>query len=341
MEATAPETYESEVLDHLGLVAGMYDELQIGTRIDEHIAQDFEEREVSIGQAVKAMVLNGLGFVQQSLYLTPQFFKARPTERLIGEGIRPEHLNDDTLGRALDSLYDYGVTELFRDLAGHGAAQIGLAPRFAHLDATSFLAHGAYNSEGESGDGVIQVRKGYSRDQRPDLNQVVLNLMVEHKAGLPMLMEPLSGNASDQGSFPELIDRHIDHLRSAHGFDYVVADSSLYSSSHVEDLDRNGVKFITRVPSTLSEAEQAIQQTDPADLEPLTEGYRTRTHASEYGGVEQRWLVIHSEAAKARAKENAANQCDREHKEEKRAFRELLVRKFSCREDAKKALSTS
>jgi len=122
MEATtAPETYESEVLDHLGLVAGMYDELQIGDRIDEHIAQDFEGREVSIGQAVKTMVINGLGFVQQSLYLTPQFFDSRPTERLIGEGTRPEHLNDDTLGRALDSLYDYGVTELFRDLSAHAS----------------------------------------------------------------------------------------------------------------------------------------------------------------------------------------------------------------------------
>jgi transposase len=340
MEATtAPETYESEVLDHLGLVAGMYDELRIGDRIDGHIAQDFEEREVSVGQAVKAMVINGLGFVQQALYLTPQFFKARPTERLVGEGIRPEHLNDDTLGRALDSLYDYGVTELFRDLAAHGAAQIGLAPRFAHLDATSFLAHGEYDSEREGGDGVIQVRKGYSRDRRPDLNQVVLNLMVEHKAGLPMLMEPLSGNASDQSSFPELIDRHIDQLQNAYGFDYVVADSSLYSASHVEDLDNSGVKFITRVPGTLSEAKEIVRETDPAALEPLTEGYEAREHISEYGGVEQRWLVVHSEAAEARAKESAVNRRDREHKEEKRKFRELLAREFSCREDAKKALS--
>ncbi|MFB6232280.1 MAG: IS1634 family transposase [Salinibacter sp.] len=285
------------------------------------------------------MVLNGLGFVQQALYLTPQFFKARPTERLIGEGIRPEHLNDDTLGRALDSLYDYGVTELFRDLAAHGAAQLGLASRFAHLDATSFLAHGEYNSERETEDGVVQIRKGYSRDHRPDLNQVVLNLMVEHKAGLPMLMEPLSGNASDQGSFPELIDQHIDHLQNAHGFDYVVADSSLYSASHVEDLDRNGVKFITRVPLAISEAEEVVQETDPAALEPLTEGYEAREHISEYGGVRQRWLVVHSEAAEARAKESAANRRDREHKEEKREFRELLAREFSCREDAKKALS--
>jgi len=58
---TAPPTYESEILDHLGLVAGMYDELEIGERIDSCIAQDLDQREVSVGQAVKAMVLNGLG----------------------------------------------------------------------------------------------------------------------------------------------------------------------------------------------------------------------------------------------------------------------------------------
>jgi transposase len=285
------------------------------------------------------MEINGLGFAYRSLYLTPQFLDSRPTERLIGEGIRSEHLNDDTLGRALDSLYDHGVTELFWDLAAHGATQLGLAPRFAHLDATSFLAHGEYNSERETEDGVVHVRKGYSRDHRPDLNQVVLNLMVEHKAGLPMLMEPLSGNASDQGSFPELIDQHLGHLQNAHGFDYVVARSSLYSSSHVEDLGRNGVKFITRVPLVISQAQEVVQNTDPAALEPLTEGYETREHVSEYGNARQRWLVVYSEAAEARAKESAANRRDREHKEEKREFRGLLPREFSCREDVEKALS--
>ena len=77
------ELPESKVLDHLGLVAGMFDELEIGERIDEHIAQDLEEREISVGQAVKALVLNGFGFVQQRLYLTPQFFERVPTKRLI------------------------------------------------------------------------------------------------------------------------------------------------------------------------------------------------------------------------------------------------------------------
>jgi hypothetical protein len=185
------ELPESKVLDHLGLVAGMFEELEIGDRIDEHIAQDFEEREVSIGQAVKAMVLNGFGFVQQRLYLTPQFFERVPTERLIGEGVQPEHLNHGVLGRALDDLFEYGMTELFRDLAAHAAKKLGLGSRFAHLDATSFSFHGEYDSETGSNepseDGVICIQQGYSRDNRPDLDQAVLDMdaQAEGRASSP------------------------------------------------------------------------------------------------------------------------------------------------------------
>lgn len=139
--------YQSKILDHLGLVATMYDELEIGQQIDQAITQDFDERIVSLGQAVKAMVLNGLGFVNQRLYLVPAFFETKPTERLIGPGIRPEHLHDDTLGRALDALYDYGVSALFRDIAAHAAARLGLTTRFGHTDTTSFHLHGQYNSD--------------------------------------------------------------------------------------------------------------------------------------------------------------------------------------------------
>lgn len=336
------ESCESKELDHLGLVAGMYEELEIGKRIDEHIAQDFEQRKVSVGQAVKALVLNGLGFVRQSLYLTPQFFETRPTERLIGEGIEPEHLHDDTLGGALDSLYEYGVTELFRDVSAHAIERLGLTSRFAHLDATSFSFHGEYESEEDSNesseDGVISVQQGYSRDRRPDLNQVVLDLMVEHQAGLPVLMEPLSGNSSDQGSFPELIDRHLSHLQRAHGFDYVVADSALYSADHIGDLDEAGTKFITRVPGTIEEARQALEEADLEAMKSLADGYRATALHSEYGDVRQRWLLIWSEEAEKRAIDQAAKQLEREHTEEKKAFRELKQQEFACREDAEKAL---
>ena len=88
--------YSSKLLKHLGLVAGMCDELGIGELVDRLIVQDEEKRLVSVGQAVKAMVLNGLGFVNRALYLTP-LFQDKPVERLIGEGIEAEQLNDDML----------------------------------------------------------------------------------------------------------------------------------------------------------------------------------------------------------------------------------------------------
>jgi transposase len=96
--------YRSQVLDHLGLVAGMFDELGIGDVIDQTTQQNPEIRDLTAGEAVKAMVLNGLGFINQALYLVSRFFHNQPTSRLVSPRVRPAQLNDDTLGRALERI---------------------------------------------------------------------------------------------------------------------------------------------------------------------------------------------------------------------------------------------
>jgi hypothetical protein len=63
--------YHSPVLDHLGLVAGMVDELSIGDIIDHATPQNPELRDLTVGEAVNAMGLNGLGCINQALYLGP------------------------------------------------------------------------------------------------------------------------------------------------------------------------------------------------------------------------------------------------------------------------------
>ncbi len=331
--------YESKTLDHLGLVAAMVDELELVQQIDQVISQDFEQRVVSIGQAVKAMVLNGLGFANQRLYLVPQFFHSKPTERLIGPGIKAEHLNDDTLGRALDALYDYGVTELFSEIAAHAASRLGLTSRFIHLDSTSFHVDGRYNSEAGAEEGVIHVRQGYSRDHRPELNQVVLEMMVEQQAGLPILMKPLSGNSSDQGDFPKLIEAHMESLQLTHGVNYVVSDCALYSAGHIKALDDRRTRFVTRVPETIKEAQHVVSETDLNAMEPLVEGYRYSEVHSEYGSVAQRWLVIHSKAAQERARKSVNKQFLRQSEKEAKALEKLMRQAFSCQADALQALA--
>ena len=92
-----------ENLDHKGLVAGLIDDLGIVQKINELVGEQPGEI-VSLGQVVKAMIINGLGLVSAPLYLFSKFFEGKAIEHLLGSGIQASHLNDDRLGRVLDKL---------------------------------------------------------------------------------------------------------------------------------------------------------------------------------------------------------------------------------------------
>jgi transposase len=264
---------------------------------------------VTTGHAVKAMVLNGLGFINQQRYLVPHFFQNKPISRLIAPGIQASHLNDDTLGRALDTLYAVGVTELYSLIAATAAKRLGLTPMFTHLDSTSFHVDGRSNNDEEPGEHVLHITRGYSRDQRPDRNQVRLDLIVEHQAGIPVLMKPLNGNRSDTHDFGQLITDHMAQWQLTYGTTFLGADSALYSAENLQKLAETRLKWITRVPATLREAQAVLAQADPQTMAPLTEGYRYHVVPSSYGGVEQRWVLSHSGGPVAYGQKTAVGVC--------------------------------
>jgi transposase len=128
-----------ENIDHLGIVAGIIDEMDLVECINNNVGTHSKEI-VSPGQVVKAMILNGLGFVSAPLYLFEQFFVGKATEHLLGEGIKPEHLNDDRLGRVLDLLHEAGLSQVFLSVALQAAQQYELSSNCVHLDASSFYS---------------------------------------------------------------------------------------------------------------------------------------------------------------------------------------------------------
>lgn len=105
----------SKQIEHLGIVAELMKEINLKEKIDNIIPM--ERADVSMGQRVGAMLLNCLGFANRTLYLSPEFFKKRPVEKLLGENVTAEKLNDDCLGRALDKIHDYGETKFFSSVA--------------------------------------------------------------------------------------------------------------------------------------------------------------------------------------------------------------------------------
>jgi transposase len=111
LEGICMDNYKQKIIQHLGIVAGICDEIELKKTIDGEIGKP--KRKVTVGQAVQSIILNALVFSGRALYLHPDYYRKRPVERLVGEGLEPEDLNDDSLGSALDALYEYGVTELF------------------------------------------------------------------------------------------------------------------------------------------------------------------------------------------------------------------------------------
>jgi transposase len=119
------------------------------------------------------------------------------------------------------------VTERYRLIAATAAERLGLAPRLSHLDRTSFHVDGRDNSDEAPEAQVVHSTRGYSRDHRPDVNQVMLELMVEHQAGIPILMKPLSGHSSDAQAFGEAVRTQMQPRQTTYGMTSLVADGAL------------------------------------------------------------------------------------------------------------------
>jgi len=178
MEKTAATTaYATERLDHLGIVAGVCQEIGLAEFLDAQAAGS--RQKISVGTATVAMVLNGLGFSNRRLYLVSQFFENKPLERLLGvPGIEAADLNDDCLGRTLDWLYAHDVTPLFAGIALRARRAFGIEASRVPVDTTSFSVSGNYEAAAAAGDeeseeanAMLAVTYGYSREHRADLKQ--------------------------------------------------------------------------------------------------------------------------------------------------------------------------
>jgi transposase len=112
------DVVQVETLDHLGIVAGLVDKLKLVQRIDARVPiSKTHGAIVTHGQSIKAMIINGLGFTQNPIYLSPTFFEGKDVCALVGERIEAQHLNDDVHGRTFDATYEYGITALLAEMA--------------------------------------------------------------------------------------------------------------------------------------------------------------------------------------------------------------------------------
>lgn len=94
---------QGQALEHLGIVASVINRLKLVDKIDSRIPVSKEKgAKTTMGQrvaAMAAMILNGLGFTDDRLYLFSEFLKNKSIERLLGKGLSASDFNDDATGR--------------------------------------------------------------------------------------------------------------------------------------------------------------------------------------------------------------------------------------------------
>ena len=326
-----------ENLDHLGLIAGVIDELGLVELLDE-LFPPHRDNQITTGQVVKAMILNCLGFLSAPLYLFSQFFESKPVAHLLGEGIEASHLNDDRIARVLDQLWTFGLSSLFVRLAMTAVSKFDVNVSQTHLDSSSFSVHGQYlidPSESEASDPVaIEVRRGYSRDHRSDLKQFVANLCCARDGGVPLFLEMASGNQSDRQEFGRLMQDFHQHWDVETLF---VVDAAFYGEPNLNRVE--SLRWISRVPLTIIEAQALIHQ-DTTQLQAVNcplKDYKLWEIHSTYGGVEQRWILVESQTRKAQASVWEKD-LKRIETDLKRRAKHLQKQVFACRPDALEAL---
>jgi transposase len=322
----------STQIDHLGLVAGVFDRLGIGEVIDSHLPKS-RHHKVPHSGATKAMILNGLGYVGQRLYLFPEYYEKVPVSRLIGGDIQASDLNDDVLGATLDAIYNYGPTELFNEIVLEIMNHEDLGSQLLHADTTSFSVHGEYErDDADEERKSIEITLGHSKDGRMDLNQFVLS-MVSNQHGIPLFVQAQSGNSSDKKTILQAIQRVKEGLDFKDS-SYFVADSAIYSEENLKHLGQS-TSWITRVPATIGEVKELLD----ADIETTLcqdDRYSCHVTCSSYGGVEQRWVVYKSRPMQERMEKSFSKKLDKDTKSAQLDLNRLRRREFACEADARK-----
>src|SRR5262245_20178449 len=341
-----PPAIEVFPVHHLPILKAYADQLGLVSLINHYVPT---EMEVDAGTVVLALVLDTLSG-RSPLYRVEEFFAQQDTALLLGKTVPPQALNDDTAGRVLDRLYDFGTMRLFTACAVRAAMRFALERRYVHFDTTSHSVWGAYQFA-ETQDLPFQVTYGYSKDKRPDLKQFVLSTLCVDRA-VPIWGKPEDGNASDKTLNTTLLSE-IAQLLAQYGVQpgaYIyIADAALVTEDRLAAL--RDTLFITRLPATYSECGRVIAeavaanhweevgvlaQTPPTKHRPGTFYKVAEARVTLYGKT-YRAVVVHSSSQDQRRQQRLERELQASYATLEATVHAAARQEYFCQADAEAA----
>ena len=203
-----------------------------------------------------ALALKSSGYAEVLLALIKNILVERNALYAVGEWaalydaglVASGKIGDDRLGRALDRLFAADRATLQTRIILAVMSGFDLKMERIHNDTTSVMVRGAYNDQDPK---AIQLKNGHSKENRPDLKQLVYSLCVTSDGAVPVHFKAYDGNQTDDGIHLETWSR-LRTLLQHPRFIYV-ADCKLCTEKNLRTIDSERGFFVTVVPKTRSE----------------------------------------------------------------------------------------
>jgi transposase len=216
-----------------------------------------------------------------------------------------DRLNDDRVGRALDSLFDAGYASLVLAVTRHVLKEFDLKLDQLHNDSTTLTFMGAYRGafrgRTKRGKETLAIVFGKNKDHRPDLKQLLLVLTVSEDGGVPVHFTVLDGNTTDDQTHRQTWD-FLFGLRGSPDFIYV-ADCKLASKDNMQYITARGGTFVTVLPRSRAEDDAFRARVDRGVLERIQWNEIHRKVEKIAGGGEKIVDIVSVEAKEVQTAE--------------------------------------
>ena len=242
---------------------GCYLGLELWKRLqlDDFFAQamDGDSADVAWSRIAALLAINRLCAPGSELAIEQRWYPGTALDDLLG--IEEGKINDTRLYRCLDRILPH-KTRLERHLKERYGALFGAEFDVLLYDLTSTYVEGAAEKN-------PMMRRGYSRDHRPDCEQMVIALIVNSE-GFPLSYETFDGNRADVSTLEtilRMVERKYGQARRIWVF-----DRGIVSEENLAAIRKRGGYYLVGTPRRqMKQFEKELGQADWTRVRPEVE----------------------------------------------------------------------
>jgi transposase len=280
----------SERLGALPLINHFLDRLDLEARLDRFVPT--RDRRIRLPYA------KGLGVLLRSVLVErePIYRQAETVSTFAPEAFgltadETRHVGDDSVGRALDRLFDADRATLLTDVVVATVKEFGVTMEELHNDSTTVRFCGQYaaaRGRQVRGKRAPFITFGFSKNHRPDLKQLLFILTTSEDGGVPVQFRCEDGNRNDARTHEETWDALC---RASGRKDFLyVADSKLCNRDAMDHIHRRGGRLVCVMPRSRKEDQEFRAWIQ--DHEPAWELVIDRPNPRSEGGPRDLWRVF-------------------------------------------------